>query len=711
MHAKRLTKTCWRVLSLGFLLSFLLFSLCAQETPRTCPSPAGSNPIAAGDLVKCSVTTIGGHEWAFTATAGEVYSLALLETAGGSSRPVVTLYDASGNKVSSVSISLQGVLTLRPAVSGRHRIVMTEGTTQASFNPYSYTMSFERIGPPTASAPYMPLNLQFQSSIDPPGDRDVYQLNVVAGDRIRFRFGRTQGAGNHEAVIYDSLGSGRIMNSIYVIPSSGVYTLVLQDTYIYTSSGTVMMECEGVCPGPPTVTSLFPHYAGGAGWKSAIMLLNDSDLPAQFTLWTRGADGGSGKVTKSSIMPHGLVTTSTDNLATDPLEQGSAVLSAPPSVSGQLVFRSAEVPGERGQQAASVPLAPTGKNAWILPFDNRNSFVSGLAVATVSEMATTVTLEAVDGEGVALQTRSLTLNPNGHQAFVLADQLPATAGQRGLLQVRAPAGASIGVVGLRFSPQGAFTSLAPATLSTTASTPGTIGPSTDQYFFVPQIASGGGWSTEVFAFSRDRAASGPIKISSYQGTGTSIEGLAPQWSGNGAAWPIAYESLSTRSSVDATLGPNLLALRAPGLEGTTQVGWLSVARKSDFGGLAIFRQTVEGVGRVAQEASVPFFPSGVGRFSIPLDQRNGVVGLALANPSAAQSRSVTVLYRDYNGNIGGQSKFDMPPLAHFATTIDSIIPAAARQLGSIEVSSSNGDIAGIGLLFEGAAFTALPALR
>ncbi|MGJ5818518.1 hypothetical protein [Paludibaculum fermentans] len=695
----------------GIFLLLLSAAVRGQETPRVCPSPSGSNSLVAGELVTCSVTAVSGHEWTFDAQASELYSIGLLETAGGGSHPVVTVFDPSGTQIVTADTSLQLASLVRTTSRGRYRMTFTEGRTAGSFDPYTYTMSFERVGVPTASAPYMPLGLQFASSIEPPGDRDLYKLNVEAGDVLRFRFARTHGSGTQEAMLVDSLGAARLIGSGYVVPATGVYSLILQDSAVYSSRGTVSLECQGACPGPPAVSSLFPHYAEGAGWSSTMMFLNNNDLPVKFKLWTRSSDGLDGSVYEGAIAPHGLAGVTSTLRPEDPLWQGSNILIAPQGVSGMLVFRSAEVPGQRGQQAASVLSVPTGSNAWILPFDNQNGYLSGLAITALASTATAFTLDSSDANGGPLESRTITLNPNGHMAFVLTDQLPATANKRGLVQIRAGAGVSIGVVGLRFSPQGAFTSLAPAALSTTATVPGSIAPPSDQYYFVPHIANGGGWSTELFAFSRDRAASGVLKLASYQGTGTAFEGFAPKWTGSGAAWPVTYDSLGTRSTVESLIGQNMLALKTAGSEAGTSVGWLSAARAGDFAGLAIFRQTVDGAGRIAQEASVPFFPSNVSQFWVPLDQRNGTVGLALANPSSTQSRSVSIVFRDYNGDVAGQTSFTMPPMAHFATTIDTLIPAAAGGIGSIEVNSSNGDIAGIGLLFEGTAFTALPALR
>jgi hypothetical protein len=79
------------------------------------------------------------------------------------------------------------------------------------------------------------------------------------------------------------------------------------------------------------------------------------------------------------------------------------------------------------------------------------------------------------------------------------------------------------------------------TTSSTSSTPAS------QTCYVAQLASGGGWSTELYAFSRDRAASASLRLASFQGVGTTIAGLAPAWTGSGQAWNLSYDTLPTSS--------------------------------------------------------------------------------------------------------------------------------------------------------------------
>lgn len=695
------------------LFASVLFTCVATaqtaETARTCSNPSGNNTIAAGDVVSCSVTDSLGQSWTFNASANETYSIAALETAGGSAAyPLIRVFDQSGTRIYSDDFPLRTTFSFRTTGSGAYRIEMKEfGST---LNPYSYVLSLERTVPPTASAPFLPLNLPFRSAIEFPGDRDLYQLNVQAGDRVSFRYVAESGGGRQEAILVDAAGATReIGSSAFTVPASGVFALILRGETDASAIGTVTFSCQGACPGPPMQTGLFPHYAAGEGWNSSVSLLNPTGFPVRYRVSTRAQDGQTIDRAEGSISPYGVRVLEPAGNGAARLNQGSLLVEAPSGVSGSLTFRSAEIPGQRGQQAASVPLIASGSKSWLVPFDNQNGFVSGVAVSLISSSAESVTLDAFDASGQLLESRTVTLNGAGQQAFVLADRLPGTANRRGILQARVSGDASLGLVGLRFSPAGAFTSLSPAA-TTQTQTAGSISNPREQFQFVPQVATGGGWSTEIFAFSRDRTTSNPISFRAYQGTGTTVEVGSPRWTGAGTPWQIAYEGGgAAQLQIAAPLGTNLTALRTSGTETDTRSGWIAASRLGDFAGLAIFRQNVTAPGRIPQEASVSFFPAGVRAFWVAADQRRGPAGLAVANPSATATLTVTATFRDEGGNLAGTSRFTMPPLAHFAATIDSLIAASAGRVGSIEVAA-NGDISGVGLLFEGAAFTALPAI-
>jgi hypothetical protein len=72
-------------------------------------------------------------------------------------------------------------------------------------------------------------------------------------------------------------------------------------------------------------------------------------------------------------------------------------------------------------------------------------------------------MNAYDASGNLISDQVVTLNANGHTAFQVPIEFPATKGQLGLVQFSSTNGA-ISCLGLRFSPAGTFTSI-PATIT------------------------------------------------------------------------------------------------------------------------------------------------------------------------------------------------------------------------------------------------------
>jgi hypothetical protein len=89
---------------------------------------------------------------------------------------------------------------------------------------------------------------------------------------------------------------------------------------------------------------------------------------------------------------------------------------------------------------------------------NTQGFVAAMAALNDSGSPVTATIAFRDEEGETLGTGTLALSPNSRAAFALPERFAATAGRRG---AAAFSGAEISVLGLRFHPQGSFTSMAP----------------------------------------------------------------------------------------------------------------------------------------------------------------------------------------------------------------------------------------------------------
>jgi hypothetical protein len=86
----------------------------------------------------------------------------------------------------------------------------------------------------------------------------------------------------------------------------------------------------------------------------------------------------------------------------------------------------------------------------------------GLVAASRKRAATSgVSLTVIqrDDTGKQLATDTLTLSARGHTSFDLKSRWSALADRRGAIEVRRPTPGGFRLLGLRFNPQGAFTTV------------------------------------------------------------------------------------------------------------------------------------------------------------------------------------------------------------------------------------------------------------
>jgi len=133
---------------------------------------------------------------------------------------------------------------------------------------------------------------------------------------------------------------------------------------------------------------------------------------------------------------------------------GSAQLTTNGSVSGFIRF----LYGPRNQEAI-VPIEARNAGSYILPFDNTNGLVAGVAVANGVGAPVKIPVVIRDNTGARIGLGIVALAPNGHSAFVLSDQFPVAANQSGTIEFGAPADARLSVLGFRFPQSGAFSTI------------------------------------------------------------------------------------------------------------------------------------------------------------------------------------------------------------------------------------------------------------
>lgn len=212
------------------------------------------------------------------------------------------------------------------------------------------------------------------------------------------------------------------------------------------------------------------HLASGGTWKTSIALLNPGSSAATATLqafddaggalrlpWTfsAGAPETNSVVTRT-VQPGGGLLAET----VLPDDQATAVgwmkLHGTGSMTGFAVFR--QKVGDREQEAV-VPLETRDARSYILWFDNTSGYTTSVAICNEQSATALIVVTIRDDTGRTLQTIYLQLPAHGHTAFALPTRYSATAGIRGTIEFQRPTNGLISILGLRFNPSGAFTTL------------------------------------------------------------------------------------------------------------------------------------------------------------------------------------------------------------------------------------------------------------
>jgi hypothetical protein len=204
---------------------------------------------------------------------------------------------------------------------------------------------------------------------------------------------------------------------------------------------------------------------------------------------------------------------------------------------------------------------------------------------------------------------------------------------------------------------------------------------------LPQLAFGGGWYTALyFTNTTNTPVSFPVNL--IDGNGNPLSAAAI----GGASTMVNLPARGTSSIQFPNAGPLVQ-------------GYVSLTLPSGVTGYGVFRQSVPGT--PDQEAVVPL--SGVTHTTSTLlfdDTNNIVTGVAVVNLGSATAVNATAY--DSNGNVLGTSTIPLAPHGKTAAALQSLIPATAGVLGSVDFTVTTGNVAALGLRFNGAAFTSIP---
>jgi len=215
-------------------------------------------------------------------------------------------------------------------------------------------------------------------------------------------------------------------------------------------------------------TLAVPHFADGNGWKSTLVLVDESPSPQTANVYFFDPNGGQVSLPIVGIgSTNVLGTTFTGNDSTFGETAGSASttttgwmqIETSGHIHGTLIFRQ-RVQG-RPDFEASIPIVPAIQND-VIPFDNTNGFSTGLAMVNPFSVINQYSIIFRTESGVILGSHQITLAVRNQTSFSVSQMFPETAGQRGSMQLTvAGSGGQNGFnwIALRFNPTGAFTTL------------------------------------------------------------------------------------------------------------------------------------------------------------------------------------------------------------------------------------------------------------
>jgi len=261
--------------------------------------------------------------------------------------------------------------------------------------------------------------------------------------------------------------------------AAGTYTgqIILSSPGVANQTVNVTLTVGSTGGGGLAFAGSLAHFAsGGPGlWKTTFTLVNNGTTQAQVHINFYDDNGNPQALpltfpqTSSAANPPAASLHRTINAGavllvetTGPDTQNTQVGWAQVSTSGNVgVFSVFRQTLTNAIPEGVVPLETRNAGSYVLAFDNTANYATGVALANVPSQQGTINIVIRDDNGFVLQSNTVTLAALAHTSFSLADRFPIAGQRRGTVEFQTPAGGQISVIGLRFSPTNAFTTIPP----------------------------------------------------------------------------------------------------------------------------------------------------------------------------------------------------------------------------------------------------------
>jgi hypothetical protein len=467
-------------------------------------------------------------------------------------------------------------------------------------------------------------------------------------------------------------------------------------------------QASSTLPGTTTTGSMAQIAAGGS-WITFITLVNTGDSPAEARLNFLD-DNGNPEPVILSFPPSntgqelastldrvlnpgaGLVVeiTSYTNQST---QADWTQLITNGGINGYAVVQ--QTIGSTVQEAA-VPVDTTNAGKYMLWFDNTGGFATGVALQNSTGQAANIGVILRDDTGATTSQNVIALPAYGHSSFNLATNYPSTSQSLGTIEFDAPANGQISVVGFRFNPTGAFSTVPPVVVG--APDPVAL----TKIGAMSQLAAEGSWKT-IFTLLNPGSAQAQAQLNFFGDGGDPLSLLLdfPQSPGSPQQVSTLNSALNGNAGLEIeTAGPDAQP---------TEVGWAQLLGTGFLTGYAVFQQTIN---NTVQEASVAVDPGSASDYMVWFDNTNGyATGIALANTSTSPI-NVGVVIRDDTGAVILQDSISLPAQGHTSFAVSSRWATTGSERGTVEFDGpGSGAISVLGLRFNPTgAFSSVPAM-
>ncbi len=454
-----------------------------SSTPGT-PPPAGSTSLSGAH-----VATGGGWQTLIqlvnpTATPAQAHLRIYDDNGNTLSIPLVSADGTINTTASSLDPTLgpQSVLILKSAATGGAVLTgsaeVTSDSAISGFVIFSYTPTGQDVLVPLSSTAASSYSMAFDNT----GGLST-GIAIASSSTTAITVGITAVDENGQQLINSTPVSIHALGHSSFVMGTQIPALANhRGTLVFTPTSGQQISLVGIratsagaLTGIPVLASgstgsgILPDLAVGGGWSTLIELVNGNSISSQAHIRFYGDDGSQLSLpVSSSDLGISDTTSAIDKVllpnssaliqstSSDALVGGSARLTSDPGVTGFLIFQYST--GE------NVLVNAQGSNAssYLVPFDQTNGLSTGISLANTTTQAIQVVATLRDQNGQPLGSQSsiyISLPPQGHQSFVLTSIFPAAAGNYGTVTFTPGSGQQIGVLGIRYTPTGAFTSI------------------------------------------------------------------------------------------------------------------------------------------------------------------------------------------------------------------------------------------------------------